>query len=187
MNKKLICIFTVLLILILTIFKSKEIDNLILKKFYPIKYEEYVYEYSKENNIDPLLIFAIIKTESNFKENVKSKSGAIGLMQLMPETGREQAKNLEINYTDEVLYDPKENIKIGIYYYNYLLDYYNENYILAFAAYNAGIGNVDKWIETGTINNLGTNVENIPFKETNMYVRKIICNYEMYKKLYEGD
>ncbi len=183
MNKKILYIFIIILIIII-IFKFTSIDNFILKNIYPTKYGEYVYKYSKENNIDPLLIFAIIKTKSNCNENAKSKSGALGLMQIMPKTAREQAENVNTEYTNETLYNPEENIRLGITYYKSLLNYYNQNYILAFAAYNAGIGNVDKWIETATINGLGTDAENIPFKETNMYVRKTIHNYEMYKKLY---
>ena len=73
-----------------------------------------------------------------------------------------------------------------INYFSTLLDKFNQNYILAFTAYNAGLGNVQKWILNGTIKEDGTDIENIPFKETNMYVRKIINNYEMYKKLYNN-
>ena len=80
--------------------------------------------------------------------------------------------------------DPKMNLKLGLNYFNTLLDYFNQNYILAFTAYNAGLGNVQKWIREGTIKDDGTDIENIPFKETNMYVRKIIKNYEIYKTLY---
>lgn len=76
------------------------------------------------------------------------------------------------------------NLKLGINYFNTLLDYYNQNYILAFAAYNAGLGNVQKWIQEGTIKKDGSDIENIPFKETNMYVRKVIKTYELYKRLY---
>lgn len=151
---------------------------------YPKKYEEYVYKYSEELNIDPMLTFAIIKTESNFNESIVSKSGAIGLMQLMENTAKEQAKKLDIDYSKEILYNPESNLKLGLNYFNTLLDYYNQNYILAFAAYNAGLGNVQKWIAEGTIKENGSDFENIPFKETNMYVRKIIRNYETYKILY---
>ena len=185
MNKKILYIsILILIILLFFIFKFTKIKNLILKKIYPVKYSEYVYKYSEEYDIDPLLVFAIIKTESNFIESAVSKSGAIGLMQLMPETAKERAEKLNIEYTEKTLYNAEDNIRMGISYYKTLLDHYNENYILAFVAYNAGIGNVDKWISEETINNVGTDIENIPFKETNMYVRKIIHNYQTYKELY---
>ena len=160
------------------------IEEKILKILYPIKYEEYVYEYSENLNIDPMLTFAIIKTESNFEEKAESISGAIGLMQLMESTAKEQAYKLSIEYSRQKLYEPEINLKLGINYFNTLLDYYNQNYILAFAAYNAGMGNVQKWIEKGMIKEDGSDIENIPFKETNMYVRKMIKTYELYKKLY---
>ena len=142
------------------------------------------YSYSNELQIDPMLTFAIIKTESNFNKDVVSKSGAIGLMQLMESTAKEQARKLNIEYSKEVLYEAEVNLKIGLNYFNTLLDYYNQNYILAFTAYNAGLGNVQKWINEGIIKQDGSNIENIPFKETNLYVRKIIRNYERYKRLY---
>ena len=131
-----------------------------------------------------MLTFAIIKTESNFNEKIESKSGAIGLMQLMENTAKEQAEKLKIEYTKEMLYNSEMNLKLGLNYFNTLLDYFNQNYILAFTAYNAGLGNVEKWIAEGTLKKDGSNIENIPFKETNLYVRKVIRNYEIYKKLY---
>ena len=186
MNKttKIIIIFLAIILLILTICKALNIEERVLKYLYPIKFEEYVYKYSRELEIDPMLTFAIIKTESNFREDVISSSGAIGLMQLMERTAKEQARKLNIEYSKEILYNAEINLKIGLNYFNTLLDYYNQNYILAFAAYNAGLGNVQKWISDGTIKPDGSDIENNPFKETNMYVRKIIKNYEIYKKLY---
>ena len=110
------------------IYKGFNIENKILIHFYPKKYEEYVYKYSKELNIDPMLTFAIIKTESNFKENIVSRSGAIGLMQLMEETAKEQAAKIGMNQNSETLYNPEDNIKLGLYYFDTLFNYFNENY-----------------------------------------------------------
>ena len=140
MNKitKTLIIFLIIIFSFLVIYKALNIEEKILKYLYPIKYEEYVYKYSKELNIDPMLTFAIIKTESNFREEVVSSSGAIGLMQLMESTAKEQAQKLNIQYSKEILYNPEVNLNIGLNYFNTLLDYYNQNYILAFAAYNAG-------------------------------------------------
>lgn len=167
------------------LFGILKIQNFILKKIYKTDYSEYVYKYSEQNNIDPLLTFAIIKAESNFNRNIKSKSGAIGLMQLMESTALEQAEevNEEIPVT-ESLYNPEINIKIGTKYYSKLIQKYNNNTLLALAAYNAGIGNVDKWIEQGIIKQDGSDIENIPFKETNNYVRKIVRDYKIYQELY---
>lgn len=174
------------MIIFITIYKCFNLEEKILKHFYQIKYSEYVYKYSEEANIDPLLTLAIIKTESNFKEDCVSRSGAVGLMQVMEDTAKEQTQYMGIEYYDGMLKNPEENIKIGVSYFSSLCNHFNNNYILAFAAYNAGIGNVEKWIEEGIITKDGKNTQNIPFKETNMYVRKIIGNYTIYKELY-GD
>ena len=182
-TKKILILILIILILIM-IYKLLKIEEKILKILYPIKYDEYVYKYSENLNIDPMLTFAIIKTESNFDSNAESPSGAIGLMQLIESTAKEQSGKLKIDYSKEILYEPETNLKLGLNYFNTLLDYYNQNYFLAFAAYNAGLGNVQKWIEEGIIQEDGSDIENIPFKETNMYVRKVIKTYELYKKLY---
>lgn len=185
MRKKTKILIVVSLTILIILFGILKIQNFILKKIYKTNYSEYVYKYSEENNIDPLLTFAIIKAESNFNRNIKSKSGAIGLMQLMESTAIEQAEevNEEIIVT-ESLYNPEINIKIGTKYYSKLIKKY-DNYLLALAAYNAGIGNVDNWIKQGVIKADGSDIENIPFKETNNYVRKIVRDYKIYNKLYK--
>ena len=179
-----ILLFLLIIIIIISFYNVLNIEDKILKILYPIKYKEYVYKYSDELNIDPMLTLSIIKTESNFEKTAESPSGAVGLMQLMDTTAKEQAEKLDIKYSKDILYNPEINLKLGINYFNTLLDYYNQNYILAFAAYNAGLGNVQRWIQDGIIKEDGSDIENIPFKETNKYVRKIINTYEIYKTLY---
>lgn len=183
--KKILLILLIIILLFFTVYKVFNVEERILSYFYPKKYSEYVYKYSEELDIDPLLVFSVIKTESNFNEKIVSRSGAVGLMQLMEETAKEQAKKLNISYNEDILYKSDINIKLGVNYFSSLLKSFNNNYILAFAAYNAGIGNVQKWISNGIIKNDGSDFENIPFKETNMYVRKIIRNYKIYKYLYK--
>ncbi len=184
-KKKWLIISFIIIIIIFFLFGILKVQNIILKKIYKKDYEEYVYKYSEENEIDPYLTFAIIKAESNFNRNIKSKSGAIGLMQLMESTAEEEANEVgeEIVVT-ESLYNPEMNIKIGTKYFAKLMKKYG-NYQIALAAYNAGRGNVDKWISEGIIKEDGSNIENIPFKETNNYVRKIVRDYKIYKELYE--
>ena len=186
LKKKWLIISIIVVILIFFLFGIFKLKDTILKKIYKQNYSEYVYKYSEENEIDPLLTFAIIKAESNFKRNIKSSSGAIGLMQLMEATAVEMANEIgeEIPVT-EALYNPEINIKIGIKYYANLLKHYDGNMYLALAAYNAGMGNVDKWIEEGILEKDGSNIENIPYKETNNYVRKITRDYKIYKNLYK--
>lgn len=184
-TKILIILSTIILIMII-LFGVLKIQNVILRKIYKTDYSEYIYKYSKENDIDPLLTFAIIKAESNFNRNIKSASGAIGLMQLMEETALEEANEInEEIIVIESLYNPEMNIKLGTKYFAKLLKKYNNNYLLALTAYNAGIGNVDNWIKQGIIKDDASDIENIPYKETNNYVRKIVRNYKIYQELYK--
>ncbi len=180
---KTISIIVAVLILLIVLFKVLNIGNVVLSKIYPKKYQEYVEKYAKEYNVDPLLIFSIIKAESNFDKDAKSSSKAKGLMQIMDSTAIEIANKMDEPIVDETLFDPEKNIMIGTKYYSELLNLYNGNMLLALTAYNAGIGNVTNWIKSGIIDEYGSNIENIPYKETNMYVRKIIRNYKIYQQL----
>lgn len=179
---KRILILIFILFIIFLFIKVIKVQNILLKNIYPIQYEEYVNSYANEYDVDKLLVYAIIKAESNFNKNALSSSGAKGLMQIMDATAEEISAELGIN-EEYNLYDEKTNIMFGTKYFSNLNKQYN-NYNLALAAYNAGSGNVKKWIDKGIINEDGSNIENIPFKETNMYIRKIMQNYTMYKELY---
>ncbi len=189
MTKKTIKILIIAVFLLsayFILFKIVKIQDKILKEIYPTRYSEYVEPYAKENNVDPYMIYAIIKAESNFNPNVTSESNAIGLMQLLEETAEEISnvvENKEMQTED--LYSPEVNIRLGISYYAYLLKHYKGNNVLALAAYNAGMGNVDTWVQTGTIKEDGSDIENIPYQETNNYVRKILRDYQYYLKLYD--
>ena len=150
-----------------------------IKILYKKEYSEYVIKYSQEYNMDENLIYALIKAESNFDAEAVSNKNAQGLMQLMYSTAEEVADKIGIKLTEENILNPEINIQIGTKYISILLEKY-ECIEIALAAYNAGIGNVDKWIEKGIIKADGSDIENIPFKETNMYVRKIMRDYKIY-------
>lgn len=182
-KKSIISIFSIVIILIL-LFSIIRIQDIVIKSIYPQKYNEYVEKYALEYGIDSMLVYAIIKAESNFKPDIKSSSNAMGLMQLMEETAIETADKIGIEYTEGCLYDPETNIRLGIKYYSELLEEYDNNYMLALTAYNAGTGNLKKWIEQGIIKPDGSNIEDIPYKETNNYVRKIVRDYNIYNDLY---
>ena len=162
----------------------KAIRNQILTKVYKLEYTEYVKKYANEYNVDEYLIYAIIKAESNFKQDAVSHRGAKGLMQLMYSTAEDIAKRINVNLNEDNILEPDININLGTKYISMLIQKYN-NTNLALAAYNAGSGNVDGWIEKGTLKSDGTDIENVPFTETNNYVRKILRDYEIYKNIYE--
>ena len=182
---KLIITIAIVLVLVL-LFRVFNIYNMIRMQIYKQEYSEYVNKYAEINNIDPMWIYAIIKVESNFNKDATSGSGAKGLMQLMDSTATEISKHIELaDFESNMLYDPEINIMLGTRYFVELLDRYDNNYYIAIAAYNAGIGNVDNWISKGTINTDGSDIENIPYKETNMYVRKTVKAYAIYAELYK--
>lgn len=136
--------------------------------------------------MDENLIFAVIKAESNFKVNAKSSKDAVGLMQLMKETAKEVGRKIDLQLEDEqieeALLDVDTNINLGTRYLADLIERYN-NIEIAITAYNAGIGTVNNWIEKGVIKSDGSDIENIPYKETNNYVRKILRDYKIYTNI----
>ena len=184
-NKKLLILvgFILIIVVFLGIFKEK-----IQKIIYPKKYYEIVSTYSKEYGVEENLIFAIIKAESDFNEEAVSHKKAIGLMQIMEETAIDVAKQIDIpldkSNIRQQIGEVQNNIKIGIKYISSLLEKY-KNKEVALAAYNAGIGTVNDWIEEGIINKDGSDIEKVPYKETNQYVRKILRNYKIYEELYK--
>lgn len=185
LNKKLIVIGIIIVIIAIFVLLFK--DN-IMKMIYPKTYKEYVSIYADKYQVEENLIFALIKAESNFNEDSISSKGAIGLMQLMEETAIDVANRSNIELDEENIREDllkvDKNINIGTKYLSMMLDRYG-NMEIALAAYNAGIGTVDNWIEKGIINSDGSNIENIPYKETNTYVRKILRDYKIYSSLYE--
>ena len=185
-NKYKIIISTAIIILIVVIlfvlFKDK-----LLKILYPKTYSEIISVYAEEYDVEENLIYALIKAESNFESQAVSNRDAIGLMQIVEETAVDVAKknNIEINTEniEEEILDIDNNINIGTKYLSTLLTQYG-NIEVALAAYNAGIGTVNNWIEKQVIKADGSDIENIPYKETNNYVRKILRDYRIYNELY---
>lgn len=155
----------------------------ILRYFFPLKHFETIKKYSLENSVDPYLILSIIKCESNFNDMATSHKEAKGLMQIMDSTASDVDSDIEGEYD---IYDTDVNINLGCKYFSSLIDRYGGNYYLAICAYNAGIGNVGKWIEQGILDyNFDNYSENdIPFPETKKYLKKVINTYKIYRKLY---
>ncbi len=184
-NKKIFIIIIAILIIVvfLGIFKNK-----ILKIIYPKTYKEIVSVYSEKYNVEENLVFALIKAESNFNSEAVSHRDAIGVMQIMEETAKDVANKNSIKIENEnikqELLKIDNNINIGTKYLSTLLEKY-KNKEIAVAAYNAGIGTVDGWIQKEIIKSDGSDIENIPYKETNNYVRKILRNYKLYEELYK--
>ncbi|WP_250278238.1 lytic transglycosylase domain-containing protein [[Clostridium] colinum] len=179
-GKKITKALKLIIFFIILIFLANGIINYIL----PIKYERIIEKYAKKYNIEKSLVFAVINAESRFNKNAVSNKGAIGLMQIMPETGEWLAKKIDIKeFSENMLYDPETNIKLGTYYLSYLLEKF-EDETLALCAYNAGSTNVYRWLNNEKYTKDG-NIHTIPFKETNNYVKKIDIMKKGYNILFK--
>ena len=144
---------------------------------YPLRYSEYVRVHAQEHRLDPALLAAVIYQESRFRPSAKSASGAIGLMQLTPETARGIAIRTHGSaFHTKDLYNPEINIRYGAWYlHNLFRKYGNERLVLA--AYNAGQGNVDKWRASG---------EGIQFAETRAYVETVEDVKQIYRNAWRS-
>lgn len=160
------------------------------KKFlYPFPYRPTIENYSARWHVDKFLAIAVMKVESNFSEAACSQSGAVGLMQIMPETAAWIAYQLgeEPNKVAEDinnLREPETNIRYGTWYLAELEEEFKGNDVLALAAYNAGRGNVHEWIEKNHWSENFSAVEEIPYAETRDYVKRVLHCRKKYSKLY---
>ena len=178
--KKVIALFLALLcILPLVYFGTLSA----LKTLYPLEYEDYVEVYSKENNLSPAFVYAVIHCESGFDKKAVSNVGATGLMQIMPDTFNwiKTKTDFTEDYSDAT--DPETSIKFGCFLYGYLLSKYGRVQE-ALAAYHAGIGNADKWLSDERYSSDGETLHTIPFPTTSKYVKKVILTENIYEKLY---
>ena len=163
--------------------------------FYPFRYRSVVELYSEKYHVDKYLAIAVMKNESNFKPSALSHSGAVGLMQIMPETADWIATQLDdeplsdenFNFDVTRLYDPELNIRYGIWYLSTLEEEFDGNDVLALAAYNAGRGNVWHWIDEHGWASDFKDVDQIPFAETRDYVKRVLGCRTKYKMLYGSE
>jgi soluble lytic murein transglycosylase len=154
---------------------------------YPYVYRSEVQKYSSKFDVDPYLALSIMKAESIFQEDIYSPAGAIGLMQIMPYTGRRLAQILDMkDFTAEKLLEHHTNIKLGIRYLRKLSDELNENSVFIPISYNAGPHKLKMWLEKTKITDIDEFVEEIPYLETRNYVKKVLSYYGAYKYLYEN-
>lgn len=154
--------------------------------FYPIYYKENIREQAERYDVDPFLIASIIRVESNFKLGKESKKGALGLMQLMPDTAQwamEQAKIPEVTM-DHIKHKPEASIEIGTWYLRSLDNQFKGNRIAVIAAYNAGPGKVEGWLKKGVWDGKLESVKDIPIGETRHYIQRVIYYYNQYTRIY---
>ena len=175
-------LFTVFIVGSIILLSSNKI---ILKMAYPLKYQEEVYRYSNEFDIDPLLVFAVMKAESNFDKYAASTKGAKGLMQVTDKTGIWAADKVGIkDFTPANLFIPDINIRLGCWYLSKLKKQFDGDVVLAITAYNGGSGRVQEWLKNEELSSTGKSLEKIPFDETDKYVKKVLREYEIIKYIY---
>lgn len=153
--------------------------------FYPLHFGQTVAHYSARHRLDPLLVQSMIRVESRYNPRARSSKGALGLMQLMPETARWVSnRDGEPLAAERDLYDPEVNIRLGTAYFRELVDEFGGRLVVALAAYNAGRGNVRKWLETSTWSGSPEDILSIPFPETRRYVERILATWGWYRRIY---
>lgn len=180
---KIIITLLIIILSLLLIFNSQWFQRL----FYPIPHFEIVKEESEKFDIDPYLVMAVMRVESKFNEKAQSSRGALGLMQIMPDTAKWIAQEIKVeDYDEDMLREPRTNITFGVWYMNHLIKQFNGNTVAALAAYNGGQTNVRKWINTGVWSGKYEDQGNIPFTETRNYLYKVVTDYKIYKKLYDS-
>ncbi|MGJ3245267.1 MAG: transglycosylase SLT domain-containing protein [Elainellaceae cyanobacterium] len=149
---------------------------------YPFPFLESIEAWSKERQINPVLVTALIRQESRFEPRIQSVVGATGLMQVMPSTADWIAQQTDVG--DFTLNDPDDNLKLGTWYLDYTHEEYSNNSLFAVASYNAGPGSVADWIARFGFSDPDWFVEQIPFPETKGYVESVFENYWNYLRLY---
>ena len=153
---------------------------------YPLHYQEYVEYYAGKYGIDPMILYAFIRTESNFDPNVDSNADARGLMQITEVTfdwiKTKIAPTEDLTFDD--LYDPETNIRFGTYFVCYCLKKYDNHLATAAAAYHNGLGAVDALLTETQYSTDGVTLEHYPYPQKRQYVKKITESYQRYSEIY---
>lgn len=156
----------------------------VLKTLYPMKYNHFVEEYALKNDLSEYFVFAVIECESGFDPEAVSGVGAVGLMQIMPDTFDWINYRLKKDLPFSRAYDPETSIEYGCHFYGYLMKKY-KNEATAVAAYHAGMTNVDKWLKDENYSSDGNNLHTIPYPSTQKYVERVMKTKNIYQKLYD--
>lgn len=155
------------------------------RRLYPLYYTDLLQKHATNYEIDPLFVAAMIREESRYNADVVSYAGAIGLMQIMPATGRELAGRLKIpQFNTKLLYNPDINIQMGTWYMKSLMNQFDNNHALVAGAYNGGPGRMRRWLSTKQIPDLDEFIEAIGIDQTRRHIKKVIDSYIIYQQLY---
>lgn len=164
---------------------GEQLPPAVLRVIFPLDYWPLIKKYSDAHKLDPYLMTALIAQESTFTPDVRSSANAVGLMQLIPGTGRRYAAKLGIRYAPRILTQPETNIRLGMRYFKDLIDRFGGAHF-ALASYNAGESRIDRWIEERPGFTQDEFIDDIPFPETQTYVKRILGTADDYRRLYGG-
>jgi soluble lytic murein transglycosylase len=163
----------------------RHLGELRLRQLYPFCYRDQIVASSRANGLDPLLVAAVIRAESNYWTWAASRKGAMGLMQITPSTARWiAAQRGQADFDERMLYDPATNIAMGCWYLRHLLDQFHGNLPAALAAWNGGRTNVTGWLTAGHWSGTAGDLADIPFGETRTFVGRVLSYLAWYQQLY---
>jgi soluble lytic murein transglycosylase len=152
---------------------------------FPIPYRADLERFAKQNGLDPFLMAALIRQESEFNAKIVSPANARGLTQILPSTGRELSRRLKIkSYTTAALFQPAVNLQLGSYYLKNIADGVGGRWEVALAAYNAGLSRAHAWLTWGEFREPAEFIETVPFSETRTYIQTVLRNADVYRRLY---
>lgn len=185
-KKVLPTVFLLILLVLAGFFALRTGYDHFMKRMYPLKFSEIITQEAQKSGLDPALVYSVVKAESSFDPDAKSRAGAVGLMQLTPDTfdwlrSKDEEKT---DYGAQDLYTPAVNVRYGCSFLALLLDKYGSTRT-ALCAYNAGIGTVNGWLKDTAVSKDGKNLDTIPYGETEKYVAAVLENYQNYQKLYQ--
>jgi len=167
--------------------KNNTIPIELYRLLYPIYYTDHLQKHTTNYEIDPLFVAAMIREESSYNADIVSYAGAVGLMQIMPATGRELASRLKIpRFNTKMLYDPDINIQMGSWYMKSLMNQFDNDHALVAGAYNGGPGRMRRWIKAKQIADLDEFIEDIRIDQTRRHIKKVIDSYIIYQQLYSN-
>lgn len=176
-----VVLFAVVLAVALAVLRA---HDAVEKARYPVKYEQEIRLCAQEYALEPAYVAAVILAESSYNPEAVSSADARGLMQLLPSTAEWIAGKLGESYSEDSLFQPETNIRYGCWYLHFLLERYGGDKRCASAAYHAGQGRVDQWLQDPQYSRDGRTLTTIASATTNTYVDRVLSNYEKYTKLY---
>lgn len=143
----------------------------------PVLHKDVINRYASVYKFDPLFVMALVKVESRFQKTARSHRGAIGLMQLMPDTAMEMARRMGMRITVEDVLEPEINILLGFHYLSWLREEFDEDVVAMLAGYNAGPTKTREWMQAGPLT-----IDTIPFQETREFVKNVLATHRWLKR-----